>query len=395
MKKDNKGMTLIELLIAITMLALITTPFLNSFIVSVRNNYKARNVLRATTVAQNLMEGLKAFSVEDVCRQVNLDEADATKLYLPNGYAKHEEFLNEAGEKSTVSEHEFVETASHKYVFGIQGIEEDGMLYDARILLDASGYRGTPVQNYNDGVVADIHKMSEITDVIYVLPLEKDREIEGINYEDGNGTLKRTFHIVISDDGGNTKVDINVVYGEGDTKLELPMVGKTVEKLENIYLMYYPNYKSVATNCYDCFEVELKKHVEANLYLVKQKYNTEQLDILGNYAAYLNVREDAGLGETTNPRLTLRTNIGKDLYHSNVSDKIDAVQFAYYQNGSAVAMENIKGAAMLGFVNGGPQSLTGEERKITPLYKAIVQIFPSGTYPDGFDNTEMLVQLEN
>ena len=400
MKQDNRGMTLVELLIAITMLALITTPFFNSFFVSVKNNNKARNVLRATTVAQNLMEGLKAFSVEDICRQINLEDAQNTKLYLPKPYKEHKEFPNENGEISEVKESAFQETASHKYVFGIQGIEEDGILYDARILLDASGYRGEQEQNYNEGFMTEIHKMSEETDVIYSLPVSKDREVEGGDYREGSGTMKRNFHIVISEDAGKTKVEIAVTYGKDSTEVELPIVGKTVENLENIYVMYYPNYHSVATDIYDCFEVDVKQDVKINLHLIKQKYAENKSDTLGNYAPALIVREEAGLGEITHPRITLKTNIGKNLYQSDVPYKTDALQYTYYKNGSNTPLGRADAAAMLGFIEeNGPQSLLGEDKKIAPLYKATVQIYPAGTYdnanPQSFDAAKMLVQLEN
>ena len=378
-------MTLIELLVAITMLALITTPFLNSFIVSVRNNYKARHVLRATTVGQNLMEGLKAFSVEDICRQINLDTEENTKLYLPGRYLEHQELENAAGEKSSVNGDEFIETASHKYVFGIRGIEEDGILYDARILLDASGYRGVPGQSYNDGYTLDIHKMSEETDVIYSLPKSKDAEIEGEEYIEGNGNLKRTFHVVVEAEEGKTKVEIAVTYGEDDNVTSLPVMTKTVTDLKNIYLMYYPNYKSVATNSYDCFVVDMKQDVNVNLHLIKQKYD--------HYAPSLVVREEAGLSDSTVPKVTLKTNVGKYLYDNTKADEKDALQCRYIKNGIEVASDDV--GALLGFVDGGPQSLLGKLNKVDPLYKATVQIYPSGTYPDKFDDTQVLVQLEN
>ena len=116
MRKDNKGMTLIELLVAIAMLGVVVSPFLKTFTISARQNNKARETFRATTVAQNLMEGLRAFSLEEICTQVNNDVAN-TKLYMPNGYRDHKELENNAGEKSG-------EIKDGKYIFPSSSIPQ-------------------------------------------------------------------------------------------------------------------------------------------------------------------------------------------------------------------------------------------------------------------------------
>ena len=404
MKKDNKGMTLVELMIAITMLALVSTPFLNSFIVSVRNNNKSRNVLRATTVAQNLMEGLEAFSLEDICRQIE-GEPSQTMLYLPKGYEAHVEFPNVAGEKSDWSTGKFVGTQSNKYCFGIKGLEEDGLFYDARILLDASGYRytGNAIENekaYNERYQLELTTMNEKKDFIFSLPLTEDEKIvgfQGADYNPGYGSLKRTFKIVISSDTNGTKVSASVLYGEGANVVIGPTLEKTVEELDNIYIMYYPNYKSNATDSYDCFEVEVLQEVNMNLCLIKQKYDTPKDEKTANYAASLVVKDAATLGAATEPRVTLKTNIGKYLYDPTMPDRKGAIQCTYVRNGSQV--ESGKVDEMLGFVNGEPQSLLGESKKVDPMFKTTVQIYPSGTYnatdATTFDNADVLVQLEN
>ena len=60
-RKQNKdaGFSLVELLIAVVILAIIVIPLMNLFVSSNRINIKSRQTLRATTVAQDIMEGLK------------------------------------------------------------------------------------------------------------------------------------------------------------------------------------------------------------------------------------------------------------------------------------------------------------------------------------------------
>ena len=56
MKKDNKGFTLLEVLVAVIILAIIAVPMLRSFVTAYRVNARSREMMRATTLAQNEME---------------------------------------------------------------------------------------------------------------------------------------------------------------------------------------------------------------------------------------------------------------------------------------------------------------------------------------------------
>ena len=53
----------------------------------------------------------------------------------------------------------------------------------------------------------------------------------------------------------------------------------------------------------------------------------------------------------------------------------------------------------MNYVDGFPQSLVGQTRKVAPIYKVTVQIFPKGTYdetkPENFEQVEPLIQLAN
>ena len=69
--KDNRGLTLVELIVSITILAIMVLPLLTSFVQAAKTNAKAKNKLHATEAAQNIMEGLENVSLEEVVRQFN------------------------------------------------------------------------------------------------------------------------------------------------------------------------------------------------------------------------------------------------------------------------------------------------------------------------------------
>lgn len=77
-KQDNKGFTLVELLVAVMVLAIVIVPLLHSFVTSFRVNAKSKQLMRATTLAQNEMEIFEKEKIEDLMAMT--DKNDPAKL---------------------------------------------------------------------------------------------------------------------------------------------------------------------------------------------------------------------------------------------------------------------------------------------------------------------------
>lgn len=73
-KKKNKGFSLVELLVAIILLAIVITPMFNAFISSARINRNARRIMVATDLGQNIIEGLSEKTYETVYQAVKSSE---------------------------------------------------------------------------------------------------------------------------------------------------------------------------------------------------------------------------------------------------------------------------------------------------------------------------------
>lgn len=80
-KLNNQGVSLVELLVAIVILAIIVAPLLRAFVISTRTNVKAKERLRANDVAQNVLEGIEPLSIENILYQYNYPVAEPEKGY--------------------------------------------------------------------------------------------------------------------------------------------------------------------------------------------------------------------------------------------------------------------------------------------------------------------------
>lgn len=128
-RKLNKdaGFSLLELLIAVVILAIIVIPLLNLFLSSNKLNIRSRQTLRATTAAQDIMEGLKAYNMEEIKAQF----ADpASGFYV----------IDSRLIKGGVAEETALEVDPGLYVFSMKELNMQGSKFDAKIEVDGRRY---------------------------------------------------------------------------------------------------------------------------------------------------------------------------------------------------------------------------------------------------------------
>lgn len=68
-KMNNKGMTLVEVIVAMAILAIVITPTLKMFADASGTNLRSRRATRAFTVGESVMECAKAYNVQQLCNQ--------------------------------------------------------------------------------------------------------------------------------------------------------------------------------------------------------------------------------------------------------------------------------------------------------------------------------------
>lgn len=293
---DNKGFSLIELLIAVCILGIITVPLLNSFVSSYRMNARSRQTLRATTLAQNEMEIFEKESIEDLS---SLPEFVYDGSLNPTGYQvtasgtdgcysfKREGIINDESGRAMfdvyVELNPLRENVSDRYydentreVLGMSTISAlDGGTYVQKIRTLSSGVdedSDAYTYFYNNKLASCTWPLSWFeTDVSRVITLDITQ------YEDGGKTYTRakvTYDYglnnasVMPTDMMSYKPVEKVIYDNTQNKDE----GGNPIELKSVYLFYAPRFKySDGVNKYDTIVINNEAGLPIDIYVIRQE----------------------------------------------------------------------------------------------------------------------------
>lgn len=246
-KLNNKGFSLVEVLVAVIILALVAGPILMAFVMSARFNARARETQRVSAVAESVMEEFKGMSIADA-RVAYATAPDALVF-------DRKDFVVEAGSlyydvKITATPYEDPRKSataevvkpslinpSTDYVF-TQDMYQDKTVYDSIL---------TEVYNYIDGVahisashpeITPSHLKSSITVKRYItLTVNGDDSTQNARVD-----IKYTYEVAAYAVGGT------VVPAHSFADIEFPGTDKTYTDLSSVYLFYSPGYSSLAAS---------------------------------------------------------------------------------------------------------------------------------------------------
>lgn len=278
LKTDDRGITLVEIIVSIAILTIIVLPFLNAFVTAAKTNVKSKNKMNATHLATNIMEGIEKNSMKTLAYQFNypaegFDVADgfdassgsgACELLKKSGVykdvTKFEDVRDEVANKDqliTSSIHKtsssakiddtslwkFVEGDVHKYYFYMSDVKSGTKTYNALVTVDA---RSDSKENtgksddgkttqYNLDEVADMSAMDANFDSMSadsatpesILKAMSDRGYTGLSQSD----VKRTITIDIENSTA-TKVTVSYSYefNYGGRKVTFPAADSSLKE---------------------------------------------------------------------------------------------------------------------------------------------------------------------
>ena len=403
----NAGFSLLELLIAVTILAIITIPMLHMFVTSAKINGKSRITLRATVLAQDIVEGLKAYHIKEIQDQFNgVEDFEMLNNSVIAGGCTYREDVDreEPG----------------KYYFILKDAKLENSKFDVLISVDATGYvegasptRLTPLNVKDVAKVTSTEKNSGYTQKKLWIDSMHEEILEEIKDQNNLGvpesaqdfnivglSYKRIINIKLYDDGtfiddeGNTITKTNATiyymyefsYGGKSYTYSYPSAGDPNPcgnfEGDNFYLFYYPLYGAE----WDKIVFECKQSKALNLYIAKQVDETmsdAELNAAENaYKAVVNIEDPS------KDHFTIRTNLGTNLVNDTFLESIhgDAKipgQVTYQQNGAT--MVNKLNIFDLGGIRDQVHGADGDNDTITEfIYDIVVEVYEQGAADAGF-----------
>lgn len=377
-QNNDQGFSLVELLVAVTILAIIAIPLMHGFVSATATNAKARKMEQATTVAGNVMEDVKATPLEEL---LSRDGAVQDPEW---------EMTTESGEKITVI----------SYTLRYDNLTEDGADYKAIVTLDAGagiidGF--SQITDYNQHEVAQLYDMNAVYDAFFIQETALDEEMiesfaasTGASEADVRADMERNILLDIRKDSGVQLVDVNVAYTYGgDTKYMAPQNqgiysnASPYTKLRNVYVFFQPLYNRVSGEA-PKETITIRHHCcsdakeQMNVYLVKQNANEAAEN--EDYAVNVNLMEEARdlssyHGNDGEWRVMTRvcTNLS---YPALPSDTVPGQIYVKYSawDGGYQEVTSISGSTVSAETLAGLTDLTAEEKQ-NRIYNVTVSVY--------------------
>lgn len=297
-KLNNKGVSLVELLVAISIFSIVVVVIYQGFVLAAKTNSKAKIQYKATSLAQNVMEGLKAESLNEILHQFSL-------------------------------------SADGKYYLCLKDVEMEDTLFDVLITIDGSQYKNgsDKGQAYNDWITVQIPDMDTAYDALVANSKEYDEEgflavSNSINNCYDPTLAYRRITVTIEDMpvlnpeypvAARVTAKYEYFYSNNTTPYYAAedVVFDTTENpecsLRNIFLFFQPSYGHKA----DQIIVDNSDNRETELFLIKQQTSDDMVQLSVDEDLYnleIEVKETpADITNEAEAALKLRTNLGVNL----------------------------------------------------------------------------------
>lgn len=142
-RADNRGVSFVEVIVSMLIMAIAVIPLLGSFMMSLRVNLKSRQAMAATIVAQNVMECVKEYAHDKV---VSSNVGEDMKEYLPGTY--RDGFLS-SGDG-----------------FELNNIREGVNNYSVKVRYDSGAFSTTDNTGLNDREIPDLTTLDAESTVV-------------------------------------------------------------------------------------------------------------------------------------------------------------------------------------------------------------------------------------
>lgn len=402
---DKRGFSLLEILIAMIILALIAAPLCRVFVLAMRTNANARKHASATSVAENVMEGVNAFSYDGAVEQFDpAQTSDGDFLICQNVVGQ-----NVVGRRVVQND------GDGHAVFALKNVKEDVYTFDVRVTLDRMPYTqgdGSDSPGANDDELISVTQYQAEKDHLFA---ENENALRvacvnhGCDYDTVRNSLKREIIVTVtkSDSEGHPVDDcvtVSMTFRymiDGDTWADTSFGAReyrTADLLRSCYLCYLPNYGAPGS---DTIIINNEDNVEFDLYLIKQKSKVEaNLEGKENsYRPVVRIYEGSKESADQEAFVSVHTN-----YHTNLATngEIAGSGGAEYQysyklgNVSQAPISGGDGTAAIKNMLHMTNSVIGTA-PADRMFRVQVEVFEEGAYDADFtgDDIQLVAELSN
>ena len=253
-KLNNKGFTLIETIVAMTILVLVSVPVMDSISRGMKINRDTSSFQRAVLLGQSVTEGIKSHSVPDLCKtfvrqdKYVFDVLDKN-VYNFAGYGRLSTANGVDYSEMAINTDTSYDANARQYYYGIYGVESGAKKYDVLVKLDSEEYN-----DINSKIIPSIVNVgSDSTAVIDntgILCNTTDRDLKDLAIQNGVSTTNMRCIMNIYIKKYNSSSNIikgayhvygNVTYTDGSHSYTIENVGESSfdskYKLKYLYIV--------------------------------------------------------------------------------------------------------------------------------------------------------------
>jgi prepilin-type N-terminal cleavage/methylation domain-containing protein len=383
-QKKQGGFSLVELIVAIAIMAIIVLPLLRAFMVSAKTNASAKKQLVATEEAQNIMETIEVTSLDELLTYFNSTTVAAEDIKFS------ESVRTRLAQKSDGTYAAFAskdKSTDGNYYFGLKDVKVNGFEMDVLLQIEANKDTNGNGVVLNDQNVTKVTAISSDNDAICTIS-QTPADIQGLIGLDSLTGVTRNIEVTI---GTVTDSDPSIgVYTQVKTNQSYTWAGGSYpatstdtdfldvvfdnsddksRQLNNIYLFYYPWYTSTLGNLTDYITINNTTGQAVNVFIIKQTESIPEEAKTSyqlkdrNYRVKVNVVENVPVS-ATKASTKLRTNFKENIYGGTATtNPVIAL------NGNTLNADKISS-----------DTLTAEGAD-DRLFNVTVTAYPSGAYP--------------
>ena len=382
----NKGFSLIEIIVAVAILAIIVLPLLNAFVTSSKLNARSKTKLQAIETAKNIMEEMKGRNLADILRLANPDiSTDSVfgnsafdELEFDSSTNKYVVAANKTLRSNPATgKYDFYPKQSGRYYFFLKDITKGNYSANALITVSKSAIsldnlsKITPINTDRDILIDSTITKEEVVD-----KMKNDASLpDAVRKTVSTGNLRREIKIDIEAGSISAVSTYFNYYINGITDpidnvsdLKTDTSDSTKEELRSIYIFLEP-WANAAGD--DKIVINNPSNKKVNVYIVKQ-------NAAGLATGRVNLQvKDGSLNFTVKSPTKIFTNISA----ANLS-------YRYYRDGMPLSPSTIDVQTTLV-----DSKSTDEVNSLARLYDIEVKVFGNDVDVNNIESAEPLVTL--